>query len=220
MGQGRRSGERFLFWLEGCGRLVPDGSPCAWRCPPHKRYLANDTGTHRPIHWRNPEPPCKGVFYSFFRCPVLFGSTASRILFARSDLDCPLPATNLDLACANDRIFADFLDKLQGDDLVSRVKAIIVQELVSGSPSDGAVAQVFSTSSRTLQRRLAARGTTYYQLLDAVRYQLAERYIADPSRSLKEISFLLGFSGPPAFSRAFRRWTGQAPIAVRDAATD
>ncbi len=171
------------------------------------------------VRFQHPEPPCKGDFYSFFRCPVLFGSTAPRILFAHSDLDYPLPVANRDLARANDRILADFLDKPQGDDLVSRVKALIVQGLASGSPSDGAVALVFSTSSRTLQRRLAARGTTYYQLLDAVRSELAQQYIADPSRSTREISFLLGFSEVSAFSRAFRRWTGQTAIAAREAAT-
>ena len=71
---------------------------------------------------------------------------------------------------------------------------------------------------RTLHRLLSAEDTTYSKLLDAVRRELAERYITDPDISLQEISSLLGFSELSAFSRAFRRWTGQPPSAARDAA--
>jgi AraC-like DNA-binding protein len=56
-------------------------------------------------------------------------------------------------------------------------------------------------------------------MLEAVRRELAEQYITDPTRSLSEISFLLGFSEQSAFSRAFRRWTGQSPSAVREQAS-
>jgi AraC-like DNA-binding protein len=54
--------------------------------------------------------------------------------------------------------------------------------------------------------------------LPAANRELAERYITDPDISLQEISSLLGFSELSAFSRAFRRWTGQPPSAARDAA--
>ena len=53
-------------------------------------------------------------------------------------------------------------------------------------------------------------------LAEAVRRELAEQYITDPTRSLSEISFLLGFSEQSSFSRAFRRWTGQAPTEARE----
>ena len=95
------------------------------------------------------------------------------------------------------------------------MKNEIVDELPSGLPSDELIAKAVSMSTRSLRRRLSAEGTTYSQLLDAVRRELAERYIADTSRSLGEISYLLGFSELSSFSRAFKRWTGHTPSAVR-----
>jgi AraC-like DNA-binding protein len=70
-------------------------------------------------------------------------------------------------------------------------------------------------SARTLQRKLAEANTTYLQLVDDTRKDLALRYIEDPRRSLTDITFSLGFSQPSAFTRAFRRWTGLSPSEYR-----
>lgn len=169
------------------------------------------------VRFQHSAPKCTGDYYAFFRCPVHFGTEASAILFARADVDRPLPASNKELALANDRILTDFLKKLHQDNLLTRVKTAIAEELPSGAPSE-VIAKSVYTSPRTLNRKLAALGTNYSQLLEAVRCELAEQYIADPALSLSEISFLLGFSELSAFSRAFRRWTGQTPSAVRETA--
>ncbi len=131
--------------------------------------------------------------------------------------DRPLPAPNRELAPANDQILAAFLAKLQGDDLVTRVKKAIANELPSGSPSEEFIAKAVYMSPRSLRRLLSSASTTYSQLLDAVRRELAEQYLANSAESLTEIAFLLGFSELSAFSRAFARWTGQSPSAFREA---
>ena len=66
-------------------------------------------------------------------------------------------------------------------------------------------------SVRTLQRRLVEAGTTFREVSDLVRDQLAEEYLSDPRVSIPEVAFLLGFSDQSSFNRAFRRWTGQSP---------
>jgi AraC-like DNA-binding protein len=149
---------------------------------------------------------------------VRFDAEVSAILLARADVDRPLPAANRGLARANDRILTDFLKNLPKDDLVTRVKTAIAEDLPSGSPSDDVIAKAVFMSPRTLHRKLTAQGTNYSQLLDSVRRELAEQYTIDPSLSLSEISFLLGFSELSGFSRAFRRWSGQSPTAARAAA--
>lgn len=73
-------------------------------------------------------------------------------------------------------------------------------------------------SPRSLQRKLAAENTTFRKLVEAVRQELAESYLGDDSFTLKEISYLLGFSEQPSFSRAFKRWTSFTPQGFRDAA--
>jgi len=68
---------------------------------------------------------------------------------------------------------------------------------------------------RGLTRRLALLGTSFNDVLDRIRKQLALKYVRETDLSLAEVSFLLGYANPPAFSLAFRRWTGKAPSALR-----
>ena len=70
-------------------------------------------------------------------------------------------------------------------------------------------------SSRTLQRKLEDEGTSYNDVLNETRRELALRYIKEESLPLTEVSFLLGFSDSAAFSRAFKRWQGLSPSEYR-----
>lgn len=77
------------------------------------------------------------------------------------------------------------------------------------------VAAALHMSPRNLQRKLAAEGTTYRKLIDSVGQELAESYLVDGCFSLKEISYLLGFSSQAAFTRAFKRLSGLTPQGYR-----
>jgi AraC-like DNA-binding protein len=70
-------------------------------------------------------------------------------------------------------------------------------------------------SERALRRRLQAEGTSFRILVQDVRRHLARRYLQDGGLTVDEVSRLLGYSEPAAFSRAFKRWTGQSPSACR-----
>ena len=70
-------------------------------------------------------------------------------------------------------------------------------------------------SRRTLQRRLAAQQTTLTALREEVRKELALAWLGEPRLSITEVAYLLGFSRPSAFHRAFKRWTGQTPAGFR-----
>jgi len=69
-----------------------------------------------------------------------------------------------------------------------------------------------------IKRKLSGEDITYRGLVEKVRLELAESYLADGSITLAEISYLVGFSSQAAFSRAFKRWTGLTPRGFRDAA--
>ena len=71
------------------------------------------------------------------------------------------------------------------------------------------------TSERTLQRRLTDAGTSFRGLADAVREDLAWRYVKRTDLSIALVADLLGYDCQPAFSRAFRRWYGINPRAAR-----
>jgi AraC-like DNA-binding protein len=83
--------------------------------------------------------------------------------------------------------------------------------LRDGEPSIEHLAPRLGVSVRSLQRRLREAGTSYKQVLDQVRHDLALRYLTAGELSIGEVAFLLGFSEPSAFHRAFKRWTGSTP---------
>ena len=97
------------------------------------------------------------------------------------------------------------------------VEAVIEPMLKAGAVSVDRVARELGMSRQTLYRRLKAEGTTFEELLDAKRRQLAVRYLGLDRLSVKAASYRLGFSDPAAFSRAFKRWTGVSPSLFRNA---
>jgi len=72
-----------------------------------------------------------------------------------------------------------------------------------------------ATSTRTLRRRLDDSGTSFRELLDATRAELARTYVRDRRMPLAEVAFMLGFSEASTFHRAFKRWTKMTPAAWR-----
>ena len=80
------------------------------------------------------------------------------------------------------------------------------------------VAKYLGTSVRTLQRNLARSATSFDQLRDQVRLDLAEKYLTQSTMSLAEIADVLGYSQPSAFTRAFKRQKGCAPLKFRQSA--
>jgi AraC-like DNA-binding protein len=92
-----------------------------------------------------------------------------------------------------------------------RVRGVLATRLGRGEPSVRDVARRLAVAPRTLQRRLAAEGVTYQELVDDTRREAAERLLVDASLAVAEIAYLLGFSEPSAFHRAFKRWAGVTP---------
>jgi len=88
---------------------------------------------------------------------------------------------------------------------------------VAGEPSIEFAADAAGVHPRRLQRRLAAEGLTFRQVIDEMRYRRARALIDDGDRSLTEIAQELGYSDSAHFARAFRRWAGIAPATYRRA---
>lgn len=96
-----------------------------------------------------------------------------------------------------------------------RVRASLIEILASGQTSMDDVASRLAISSRTLQRRLQAEGTSFQKVLDDLREELARHYLMTSDYSSGQIAFLLGYEEPNSFYRSFRAWTGQTPEHVR-----
>jgi AraC-like DNA-binding protein len=101
------------------------------------------------------------------------------------------------------------------DDIALHVRRELAPRVGGGDTRIQTVARALATSARSLQRRLAAAGVSYRKLLDVTRKAAAERYLSDSRLSIGEVAYLLGYSEPAAFNRAFRRWCNERPQAYR-----
>lgn len=103
----------------------------------------------------------------------------------------------------------------QGDE-VTRLRRSIAQLVIEGDNSVERLAQSLGWSVRTLQRRLAARGLNYSDLLAKVRKTLALNLLENPRLGIAQIAYCLGYSEVSTFNHAFRRWVGQPPREYRN----
>jgi AraC-like DNA-binding protein len=152
--------------------------------------------------------PC--AYEHYFGCPVRYDDTSSGITFALSTVRKKLPAGNRDLAIESDRILTDLEEYLTGPKLTHRVRMEICRRLPSGNPCAEDVARELALAPRTLQRKLKEEGTTYKQVSDDVRKEVAQRALRG-GEPLSEVTYLTGFANQPAFSRAYKAWTGRSP---------
>ena len=97
------------------------------------------------------------------------------------------------------------------DSLLEQVRRLLATRIGRGAVTQEELAAELGVHVRTLQRRLGEQGLTYSQLVDDVRQKLAASYIRDPSLSLGEVAFLLGFSEQSNFQKSFKRWFGETP---------
>ena len=92
-----------------------------------------------------------------------------------------------------------------------QVESLLLPVLHTGDVGKDAIADRLGMSSDTLLRRLKAEGATFEAVLDELRHKLALHYLNGRKVSVNETAYLVGFSEPAAFSRAFKRWTGTSP---------
>lgn len=151
-----------------------------------------------------------------FGCPVRFEAPETGFALARESWDTPSRAASSDLL----RTLEEHADRMiaglgRASEVSARVARLVAAELQGGDPSLARVARRMAMSQRTLQRRLDQEGTTFAEVLDRTRRHVAEAYVKEGGLALTEVAYLLGFSEPSAFTRAFQRWYGVPPSQYR-----
>jgi AraC-like DNA-binding protein len=181
------------------------------------RFSTGEPMSPMRIRMRRAPPPCEHEFAAFFRAPIEYSAGENSMLFDRRRIEAKLLSRNIQIAMECERTVQSYLAQLDRDDIAANIKVQLLIQLPSGTMTDERVAKALHLSVRTMQRRLHDEGTTFKQLLDDTRRELALQYVRDPAVSINEMTYLLGYSEPANFSRAFKRWTGQSPRAVRAA---
>jgi len=149
-------------------------------------------------------------------CPVRTGASWNGWAVSRETLQLPLRRRDPVLG----RLLQGQADEAIGrmppvDGVALDVRRALASRVGGGDTRIQTIARVLATSARSLQRRLAGAGVSYQQLLDLARRDAAERYLTDSRLSIGEVAYLLGYSEPAAFNRAFKRWRHETPQAFR-----
>lgn len=161
-----------------------------------------------------PQPPDWNTLQRQPPCPVRFSAKAACFAFAGTLDDSPLPHANPLLYRSYTSIAKNLSQMLADDSLISeRVTRWLWA--YTPPPRRAEIAQLMSMSERSLTRQLGREGTSYIELLAHVQQERAKNFLRDPALSVAEIGYRLGYTEPAAFSRAFTRWTGIAPLRWR-----
>lgn len=169
------------------------------------------------VRFAHPRPPDLREHEALFPCPILFDAPISDLELAQSDLERPLAHADALLHALLGKQAERLLSQLPSSSSWSdRVDQALRRALPSQTVSSATIAETLGVSLRSLQRHLAGESSSFEARLDVCRRTLAAEYL-QRALSISEISFLLGYSEPAAFFRAFRRWHGTTPEAFRRA---
>ncbi|MDI1442829.1 AraC family transcriptional regulator [Polyangium sp. 6x1] len=164
------------------------------------------------------EPSCdRAAYEAAFHAPVTFASPIDEVVLPANMFEKAMPLANEAMHAYFQRHADAALAQLGPEaSLLSRLRTFVADRLPEGDASLAAAAASLGMSSRTLQRRLRAEGTSFEDLVDGVRRARAMAYL-DARVSIAEVAYLLGYAEPSVFHRAFKRWTGMTPESWRAA---
>lgn len=146
---------------------------------------------------------------------LTFDADVTTMVLDASLLTLPVLNASPALSLLFEKHATDILTRLKTPSLSSRVKSEIVALMKGEEPTLATVADRLAMGIRTLQLHLKEAGTSYQQLLDETRRELAVSHLREPNLSTTDIAYLLGFAEPSVFFRSFKKWTGQTPGAFR-----
>jgi len=169
------------------------------------------------VEFRHAAPKSVAEHRRLFGVTPRFGAAVNALEWDESALDRELPDADPALSRVVER-HAEALLAARPEPpqtYAARVRQLLARTLGDGNASLKTTAAKLKMSERSLQRRLADDGVTFDALLEELRHELSLRYLADPKIAISEVAYLLGYSGPSPFHRAFRRWTGATPSEIR-----
>jgi len=195
-------------------RFVVDSVLACWQTL--AETLTGQAGLVQEVHIEFPAPDYQHRYQDFFKVPVTFDQPESQLVLTPEAARLPVLEAHPLLHQQLLSLAQDRLKKLSvTETFQGRVQHILGPLLHSQTPSLEETAEHLGLPDWTLRRKLKEEGTTFQALLDDMRKDLAMGYMRDTQMSFGEIAYVLGFSTPGAYQRAFKRWTGETPGGYR-----
>lgn len=182
------------------------------------RSVAGPSWSPSEMCFSSAHPPPDSVHAAYPDTRILVGQPHASVVVRRADLAHPTH----DVAASGDDLSAQAAcGEEQGRHgevwaFPMLLRALVQPYLSEGGPAVAFVAEIAGVSTRTLQRRLSQCGSSYSQILQEARFDLACARLNEPSLKLIDVAMMAGYENPQHFTRAFRRFTGVTPSGYRD----
>lgn len=165
------------------------------------------------VHLPTARPADASGYREIFRCKLRFDQPQAALLFSEQQLALPIVAADSTLSGYLEELAGNKLAALRApeDRFIDAIRRVLWAELSAGKPDLERTGAKLGISSRTLQRRLRDMGLTYSGVLEELRRELSTNLLVASDLAIADVAFLLGYSEPSAFQRAFRRWQGVSP---------
>lgn len=185
------------------------------------RWLANQEASPVRIFLERDTPKTTSEinqYENFFKCPITFSQKQSGIELAKALLKTPLRQPDLLLLKTLESHASQQINELESasGSFSLQVAHAIRKQLSMGQIRKELIAEEFCLSSRTLQRKLVAEGTSYQSIVDEIRLDMAKKLLNDSKIAIQDIAYNLGFSDSGSFHRRFKQWTGKTPGEFRE----
>jgi AraC-like DNA-binding protein len=158
-----------------------------------------------------PRPRDQSLHEAIFGSSLQFGSERNGFSLARRWLAVPLCTADASLVPLLEKHARQLLAAFRRNSGLAAISQAVIELIPDGEVGVGRVAQRLAKSTRSLQRELRAHGTTFHRLLQELRMEMANDYLASSELSLQEIAARLGYREQSSFCHAYRNWTGRAP---------
>ncbi|MBF7731403.1 AraC family transcriptional regulator GliR [Pseudomonas sp. N040] len=185
----------------------------------YARWIADTELSPQEVWFEHAQPDGTELaeYRQLFGCPVRFAQPCSALVTLPEHLQIPLRQADANLLRTLEEHALALMAGINDDEpLPVRVKNALRLLLKDGLPRKERVAEKFHMTERTLQRHLQQAGTSYQEILDELRQELAEHYLLRSDLPIQDIASYLGFSEARSFHRSFKGWTGMTPGEYRE----
>lgn len=163
-------------------------------------------------HFQYRAPDYLSEYEKVFSSPLFFEQQNNILVFSKDILNLPSKSYNDYLDDLVQQQGRALLKELYTDrSLKQQTQQLIIKQLPTGRLNVDIIAEKMNMNRRTLARKLKAENTSFQELLEKTRKDLASDYLQQQTLSINDIAFMLGFSESSAFSRAFKQWFGNNP---------
>lgn len=162
------------------------------------------------INFRHKAPENITPYKKLFNAPIYFNQDKTQMLFPKTNLDKPINKADPELkAILQSHI--ELLEKNSANTICDQVTELINRNLPKGKCSIDNIADLLSVHRRTLHRMLKEQGTSFTELLEGVRKDIAIERLNNSDLTIIQLADYLGYADNSAFTRAFKRWYGTTP---------